>query len=74
MLSILSNIFLMLEQTASEKKLTFLYIGLFMMFLMLLVLDARGKKTLTGPKIVYNTIAFLFFLAAIGLIFAYIRL
>lgn len=74
MLNILGNMFLMLEQTASEKKLTFLYIGLFMIFLFLLVLDARGKKTLTGPKIVYNIIAFLIFLAAVGLILAYIRL
>lgn len=74
MLELFSSFSLMLAQTASEKKLTVLYILLFFLFLMMLLLDARGKKQYTGPKIVKNTIIFLLFLSAIGLLLAYIRL
>ena len=71
---LLMNIVLMLEQTARERKLTFLYIGLFIIFLMMLIVDARTKKNFTGPKVVYNIIVFFLFLASIGLIIAYFRL
>lgn len=74
MLTLFSTFTYMLEQTASEKKLTVLYILLFFLFLVMLLLDARGKKQYTGPKIVKNTIIFLMVLAAIGLLLAYIRL
>ena len=75
MLELLANFMIMLRQNAREKKLTFLYIGLFLLFLMMLILDARTKKhQFTGPKAVYNIIVFFLFLASVGLIIAYIRL
>ena len=74
MLEILGKIVIMLEQTTREKKLTFLYIGLFLIFLLMLILDARTKKEYTGPKALTKIILFFLFLASVGLIIAYIRL
>ena len=74
MLQLLGNMMILLEQTAREKKLTYLYIGLFLLFVLMLILDARTKKQYTGPKAVTYILLFFIFLATIGLIIAYIRL
>ena len=74
MLELFNSVTFMLEQTASERKLTFLYLLLFFLFLMLLILDARTKKQYTGPKAVKSIILFLIFLTAVGLLLAYFRL
>ena len=74
MLELFKSFSYMLEQTASERKLTFLYLLLFFLFLMMLILDARTKKQYTGPKPVKNIIVFLIFLTAVGLLLAYFRL
>ena len=74
MFEFINSTTLFLAQTGSEKKLTFLYILLFVLFLMLLFLDARTKKHYVGSTIVKNTVLFLLFLAAIGLLIAYFRL
>ena len=73
-LELISSVGLVLAQTAAEKKLTVLYILLFGLFLMLLLMDARTKKEWTGPKIVKNTIIVLIFIAAVGLLIAYLNL
>lgn len=73
-LSAIANFGLILSQTASEKKLTVLYILLFGLFLILLLMDARTKKEWTGPKIVKNTIIVLIFIAAVALLIAYFNL
>ena len=75
MLQFLSNLMFLLEQTASEKKLTFLYVGMFLAFILLLFMDSLGKKSfIGGNKLVVKILYFLLFLGAIGLIIAYFRL
>lgn len=70
-MDLLCNISYLLVQTANEKKLTILYLLLFLMFLILLFIDARTKKEYTGPKIVKNTIIFLLFAVGIILVVLY---
>ena len=74
MLELISSLNLFLAQTASEKKLTVLYILLFLLFLVLLFVDARTKKEVTGPKAVKTLIIILMFVAGICLIIAYSNL
>ena len=74
MIELLSSVALMLSQTGSEKKLTVLYILLFMLFLVLLFIDSRTNKKLTGPKAIKITIIVLIFVAAICLLIAYFNL
>ena len=75
MFEFLSNLNFLLEQTAREKKLTFLYVGLFLGFLVLLIMDSFGKKTFVGGnKVIVKILYFLLFLGAVGLIIAYFRL
>ena len=74
MIELALNFSLLLSQTASEKKLTVLYLLLFFLFLMLLLIDARTKKGVTGPKEVKKVIIFLIFVAAVCLVIAYFNL
>lgn len=74
MFELVNSSLIMLSQTASERKLTYLYVALFALFLMLLLIDARTKKKWVSSGIVKNTVLFLLFLAAIGLLLAYFRL
>lgn len=73
MFELINSAGIMLAQTASEKKLTILYLLMFMLFLMLLLIDARTKKKYTGPKIVKNIILFLIFCVGIVLLVIYFR-
>ena len=68
MLEAITSFSLFLAQTASEKKLTVMYILLFLLFLVLLFVDARTKKEVTGPKAVKNLIIILMFIIIISCI------
>ena len=72
MFEVIKNAGYILAQTASEKKLTVLYLLLFMLFLFLLVLDARGKKKFAGP-VAYKIVLFLVFCVGIVLLVIYFK-
>ena len=74
MFTLFSNIGIMLAQTASEKKLTVLYLLLFALFLMVLLLDSRTAKKYTGPKIIAKTIIIMIFVVAVLLLIAYLNM
>lgn len=67
----LSNL---LAQTLKEKKLTVLYIGLFAVFVVLLVIDMYGKKAVAGGKIINKIIIYFLFIALIAFLVAYLTL
>ncbi len=67
----LSNL---LAQTIKEKKLTVLYIGLFAVFIVLLVVDMYGKKSYTGGKIINKIVVYFLFIALIAFLVAYLTL
>ncbi|MBQ7453341.1 MAG: hypothetical protein IJS68_03660 [Clostridia bacterium] len=71
MLSEIKNILFLLEQTEKEKKLTVLYVGLFALFVVLLVVDMYGKKKWANSKIVNRIIIAFFFILIIAFIVAY---
>lgn len=68
MLQFINTLSIILSQTAKEKNLTLLYVGLFLFFLLLMVLDGQIKKTYTLNKFFGKLIIILFI--AILIIFA----
>lgn len=64
----------LLAQTAKEKKLTVLYIGLFAVFVVLLVVDMYGKNAYAGGKIINKIIVYFLFIALIAFLVAYLTL
>lgn len=68
MLQFINTMSIVLSQTAKEKNLTILYVGLFLFFLLLMVLDGQIKKTYTLNKFFGKMIIVLFI--AILIIFA----
>ena len=51
MINFLSSLNLLLAQTQEERKLTLLYVGLFVLLCLLLVIDAGALKKVGGPKV-----------------------
>ena len=50
MINLFNTISLLLSQTAKEKNLTLLYVGLFLFFLLMMVLDGQIGKKYTMDK------------------------
>lgn len=72
MQNLLLNLNLLLAQTAQEKKLTFLYVGLFAFLCLLLFIDTReNKKWVGGNKILGKIILGALFLGIIAMIVLY---
>ena len=69
-LSVVNDV-LLLAQSAKEKKLTVLYIGLFAVFVVLLVVDSYGAKKWASGKILPKIIAYFLFVALIAFLVAY---
>ena len=71
MSNLILNISLLLAQTEQEKKLTMLYVGLFVFLLMMLIVDSRGsQKWISNKTLKWITITF-FIIAVIVLIILY---
>ena len=62
----------LLAQTLKEKKLTVLYIGLFAVFIVLLVVDMYGAKNYAGGKVISKIIVYFLFIALVAFIVAYL--
>ena len=60
MLQLLNVMHIVLSQTAKEKNLTLLYVGLFVLFLLMMVLDGQISKKYTLNKFFGKVIIFLF--------------
>ena len=65
------NINLLLAQTEQEKKLTMLYVGLFVFLLMMLIVDSRGSQNWISNKTLKWITITLFIIAVIVLIILY---
>ncbi len=71
MQNLLFNFNLLLAQTALEKKLTILYVSLFVFFLLMLILDSRGSQNWISNKTLKIIIVTFFILATVALIVLY---
>ena len=69
----MQNIFfnLLLAQTALEKKLTLLYVSLFVFLLLLLIIDSRESKIWMTNKTINKIVLFVLIVAAIALVVLY---
>ena len=72
-LSIINDV-LLLAQSAKEKKLTVLYIGLFAVFVVLLVVDSYGSQKWASGKIIPKIVMYFLFIALIAFLVAYFTL
>lgn len=61
-------------QTLKERKLTVLYIGLFAVFVVLLLVDIYGQKKYAGGKVINKIIIYFVILALIAFIVAYLTM
>lgn len=71
MLNLLTNLNILLAQTAQEKKMTFLYVTLFVFLCLLLFIDSREKKSLIGNKTLAKIVLFMLILAIVVLVVLY---
>ena len=71
MLQLINTMSIILSQTAKEKNLTLLYVGLFLMFLLMMVLDSQIGKKWISNKFLSNVIIFLFIATIIILAILY---
>ena len=69
--NLLLSLNLLLAQTEQEKKLTMLYVGLFVFVMLLLVLDGRSTENWMSNKTLKWIAILFFFIAAIALIVLY---
>ncbi|MBQ7466979.1 MAG: hypothetical protein IJS74_02775 [Clostridia bacterium] len=69
----MQNIFfnLLLAQTELEKKLTLLYVSLFVFLLLLLIIDSRESKIWMTNKTINKIVLFVLIVAAIALVVLY---
>ena len=69
----MQNLFfnLMLAQSQLEKKLTLLYVSLFVFLLLILVIDSRESKKWMTNKTINKIVLFIFIIAAIALVVLY---
>lgn len=65
MVQLLQLASIVLSQTEQEKKLTFLYIGLFIIFLLMMVLDSQLTKKYTNASLKKVVIALFIIVLAI---------
>ena len=71
MQNLLLNLSLLLAQTEQERKLTVLYVSLFVFLLMMLIIDSRGGQKIMTNKTINKIVMVLFILAVIALIVLY---
>ena len=69
----MQNIFfnLLLAQPELEKKLTLLYVSLFVFLLLLLIIDSRESKIWMTNKTINKIVLFVLIVAAIALVVLY---
>jgi len=65
------NDILILAQSEKEKKLTVLYIGLFAVFVVLLVVDSYGAKKWASGKVLPKIIIYFLLIALVAFLVAY---
>ena len=65
------NVNLLLAQTELQKKLTFLHVGLFVFFLLMLIIDSRESKKMMTNKTINKIVWFVFIIASVALIVLY---
>ena len=70
-LFLIKNLFFLLEQTAQEKKLTVIYIGLFLAFVVFLIVDAYGLKKWTSNKTIFKIVLVFLIIAIVAFTVAY---
>ena len=58
-------------QTLKEQKLTMLYIGLFALFLVMMVVDMYASKKYSGGKVLNKILMYFLFVAIVAFIVAY---
>ncbi|MBO4569887.1 MAG: hypothetical protein J5689_01560 [Clostridia bacterium] len=68
---LLSNIRLLLEQTAKEQNLTVLYLGIFLFLMAILVVDIFGLKMFAANKTINKIILVIVLIAFVSFIVAY---
>ena len=71
MQNFLMNLNYLLAQTAAEKKLTYLYVGLFLFLLMLLLVDSTASKKYISNNPLKKITWVLFIIVFIALILVY---
>ncbi|MBQ7579400.1 MAG: hypothetical protein IJT25_02590 [Clostridia bacterium] len=71
--SVISYI-LLLAQSVKEQKLTVLYIGLFAVFVVLLIVDSYGAKKWASGKILPKIFLYFLFIALVAFMVAYFTL
>lgn len=64
----------LLAQTLKERKLTVLYIGLFAVFIVLLLVDMYGQKKYAGGKVIGKIVVYFVVLALIAFVVAYLTM
>ncbi|MEG1581537.1 MAG: hypothetical protein RR334_00050 [Clostridia bacterium] len=70
MTGLLTNFSILLAQTATEKSFTMVNLALFMFFLVLMVMDARGKGRTVSNHIIANIVYTFAIITGIVLIIA----
>ena len=72
MQNLLFNLNMLLAQTPQEKKLTFLYVGLFALLCLLLWMDTRERKAIVGGnKLLAKIIIFMLFISLLAMAVIY---
>lgn len=68
---LLSQINILLAQTAEQRKLTILYVSIFAFFCLMLVIDSREKKMYVSGKTLQKIVTFALIITLIILVILY---
>ena len=71
LLAAFNSLVYLLEQTAKEKKLTVVYIGVFMAFVAFLLIDAYGLKKWNSNKTIMKIVLVFLIIAIVAFTVAY---
>jgi len=74
MYNLLFTLNILLKQTEQEKKLTFLYVSLFVFLCLLLFIDSREKKSIIDNKTLKKIVIVMLFISIVVLAILYFML